>query len=101
MSRSRPANSTAERMAKLRQADAGVINLTPFRGPSCASAAAFEAGVLAGLGRPVMAYVNVSDESEAEYVDRVEVHVGAQRDETASGATATAAWSRISACPRP
>src|SRR6478752_2531370 len=38
----------AERMAKLRQADAGIINLTPFRGPSCASAAAFEAGVLAG-----------------------------------------------------
>ncbi|TCS15852.1 nucleoside 2-deoxyribosyltransferase [Caulobacter sp. BK020] len=71
----------AERMAKLRQADAGIINLTPFRGPSCASAAAFEAGVLAGLGRPVVAYVNVADESEAEYVDRVEVHVGAQRDE--------------------
>ena len=36
---------------------------------------------LAGLGRPIMAYVNVADESEAEYVDRVEVHVGAQRDE--------------------
>ena len=71
----------AERMAKLRQADAGVINLTPWRGPSCAAAAAFEAGVLAGLGRPIVAYLNISDESEAEYVDRVEVHVGAQRDE--------------------
>ena len=70
-----------ERMAKLRQSDAGVINLTPFRGPSCAAAAAFEAGVLAGLGRPVMAYLNISDVGEAEYVDRVEAHVGAQRDE--------------------
>ena len=71
----------AERMAKLRQADAGVVNLTPWRGPSCAASAAFEAGVLAGLGRPVFAYLNVADESEAEYVDRVEAHVGAQRDE--------------------
>ena len=71
----------AARMAQLRQADAGIINLTPFRGPSCASAAAFEAGVLAGLGRPIMAYLNISDESEAEYVDRVEATVGAERDE--------------------
>jgi len=71
----------AERMAKLRQADAGVINLTPWRGPSCAASAAFEAGVLAGLGRPILAYLNVADESQAEYVDRVEAHVGAQRDE--------------------
>jgi nucleoside 2-deoxyribosyltransferase len=70
-----------ERMAKLRQADAGIINLTPWRGPSCAASAAFEAGVLAGLGKPIMAYVNVADESQAEYVDRVEAHVGAQRDE--------------------
>ena len=71
----------AARMAQLRQADAGVINLTPWRGPSCDASAAFEAGVLAGLGRPVFAYLNVADESEAEYADRVEVHVGAQRDE--------------------
>jgi len=71
----------AARMARLRQADAGVVNLTPWRGPSADSGAAFEAGVLAGLGRPVFAYLNIPDEIHAEYVDRVEAMVGAQRDE--------------------
>lgn len=71
----------ADRMARLRQADAGVVNLTPWRGPSCDTGAAFEAGVLAGLGRPIFAYLNVSDETQAEYVDRVDSFVGAQRDE--------------------
>lgn len=71
----------AARMARLRQADAGVINLTPWRGPSVETGAAFEAGVLAGLGRPIFGYLNVADESQAEYVDRVESSVGAQRDE--------------------
>ncbi|MBU4434824.1 MAG: nucleoside 2-deoxyribosyltransferase [Alphaproteobacteria bacterium] len=70
----------ADRMARLRQADAGVVNLTPWRGPSCDTGAAFEAGVLAGLGRPIFAYLNVSDETQAEYVDRVDSFVGAQRD---------------------
>ncbi|PHY14093.1 nucleoside 2-deoxyribosyltransferase [Caulobacter sp. B11] len=70
----------ADRMAQLRRADAGVINLTPWRGPSCDPSAAFEAGVLAGLGRPVFAYLNIQDETQAEYVDRVEAQVGAQRD---------------------
>lgn len=69
------------RMARLRQADAGVVNLTPWRGPAADTGAAFEAGVLAGLGRPLFAYLNVPDESQAEYVDRVEAFVGAQRDE--------------------
>src|SRR4051812_24768403 len=40
----------AARMAQLRQADAAVVNLTPFRGPSADTATVFEAGVLAGLG---------------------------------------------------
>ncbi|ALL13982.1 nucleoside 2-deoxyribosyltransferase [Caulobacter henricii] len=71
----------AARMARLRQADAGVVNLTPWRGPSADPGAAFEAGVLAGLGRPVFGYLNVPDESQAEYVDRVESFIGAQRDE--------------------
>lgn len=71
----------AARMAQLRQADAGVVNLTPWRGPSADVGAAFEAGVLAGLGRPIFAYLNVADESQAEYVDRVGAFVGAQRDE--------------------
>lgn len=71
----------AARMAQLRQADAGVINLTPFRGPSADTAAVFEAGVLAGLGRPIFAYLNVASEMDAEYVGRVDTMLGATLDE--------------------
>jgi nucleoside 2-deoxyribosyltransferase len=70
----------ASRLSRLRQADAGIINLTPWRGPSCDTGAAFEAGVLAGLGRPVFAYMNIAKETDAEYLDRVDALVGAQRD---------------------
>jgi len=70
-----------ERMAQLRRADAAIVNLTPWRGPSCDPATAFEAGVLAGLGKPIFAYLNVEDEGLAEYVDRVDVLVGAERGE--------------------
>lgn len=72
----------AGRMAQLRQADAGVVNLTPFRGPSADTAAVFEAGVLAGLGKPIFAYLNVSSEIQAEYVARVDTILGATLDET-------------------
>ncbi|WP_297509714.1 nucleoside 2-deoxyribosyltransferase [uncultured Caulobacter sp.] len=71
----------AARMAQLRQADAAVINLTPFRGPSADTAAVFEAGVLAGLGKPTFAYLNVTDEVQAEYVARVDAIMGASLDE--------------------
>jgi nucleoside 2-deoxyribosyltransferase len=72
----------AARMAQLRQADAAVVNLTPFRGASPDTATVFEAGVLAGLGKPVFAYLNVPDEAQAEYVARVDVQQGATLDET-------------------
>lgn len=71
----------AARMAQLRQADAGIVNLTPFRGPSADTAAVFEAGVLAGLGRPLFAYLNIASEVEAEYVARVDQMLGASLDE--------------------
>jgi nucleoside 2-deoxyribosyltransferase len=71
----------AGRMAQLRQADAAVINLTPFRGPSADTATVFEAGVLAGLGRPIFAYLNVTNEIQAEYVARVDAILGATLDE--------------------
>lgn len=71
----------AARMAQLRQADAAIVNLTPFRGPSADTAAVFEAGVLAGLGRPIFAYLNVASEIEAEYVARVDQMLGASLDE--------------------
>jgi len=65
----------------MRQADAGVVNLTPWRGVSADASAAFEAGFLSCLGKPVFAYLNLESEEEAEYRDRVEAYVGAQRDE--------------------
>lgn len=71
----------AARMAQLRQADAGVINLTPFRGPTADTATVFEAGVLAGLGKPIFAYMNVTSELRAEYVARVDADLGAVLDQ--------------------
>jgi len=71
----------AGRMALMRRADAAVVNLTPWRGVSCDPGAAFEAGFLSCLGKPVFAFLNIASEAEAEYVERVEAFVGAQRDE--------------------
>ena len=70
----------AARIAQLRRADAAVLDVSPFRGPHCDPAAAFEAGFLAGLGRPVFGYMNVPTEEEAELCARVEAYVGAERD---------------------
>ena len=70
----------AERLSRLRQADAAVVNLTPFRGPHCDPAAAFEAGFMAGLGKPVFAYMNIAVEADAELCSRVQGYVGAERD---------------------
>jgi nucleoside 2-deoxyribosyltransferase len=71
----------AQRVARMRQADAAVVNLTPFRGPHCDPTAAFEAGFFSGLGKPVFAYMNVVSEEEAELRERVDVYVGAEFDE--------------------
>jgi nucleoside 2-deoxyribosyltransferase len=62
----------AGRMALLRGADAIVCNLTPLRGPGCDPGAAFEAGFMSGLGKPVFAYMNVAEEEDAELASRVE-----------------------------
>jgi nucleoside 2-deoxyribosyltransferase len=71
----------AARMALMRKADAAVVNLTPWRGPACDPGAAFEAGFLSCLGKPVFGLINLTDESEAEYRDRIEAFVGATPDE--------------------
>ena len=71
----------AERVARMRRADAAVVNLTPWRGPAADPGTAFEAGFLSGLGKPVMAYLNVAYEGEVEYRDRIDAHIGAQLDE--------------------
>jgi nucleoside 2-deoxyribosyltransferase len=71
----------AQRVARMRKADAAIANLTPFRGPHCDPTAAFEAGFFSGLGKPVFAYMNVTTEDEAELCARVDAYVGAEADE--------------------
>lgn len=50
----------------MREADALIANLTPFRGVSMDSGTAFEVGFMRALGRPVFGYTNVV----ADYADR-------------------------------
>lgn len=78
----------AGRVALMRQADAAIVNLTPVHGPSCDPGAAFEAGFMSGLGKPVFAFMNVLAEDDAELAARIEgwamVDIGADgllRDE--------------------
>jgi len=71
----------AERLIRLKEADAVIVDLSPFRGPNCDPATAFEAGVMAGLGKPVFAYMNVRSEEEAEFLARVEEYEGAEGEE--------------------
>jgi nucleoside 2-deoxyribosyltransferase len=43
-------------VAMIEQADAGLFNLTPFRGPSADVGTVFELGMMVGLGKPVFGY---------------------------------------------
>lgn len=47
-------------VALMRVADAGIFNLTPFRGVNADLGTAFELGFFAALGKPVFAYTNNS-----------------------------------------
>jgi len=67
-------------LANIRASDAVVANLTPWRGPGCDPATAFEAGFASALGKPVLAYLNVDEEADAEYRARVEAWIGAAPD---------------------
>ena len=71
----------AQRVARMRQADAAIVNLTPFRGPHCDPGAAFEAGFFSGLGKPVFAYMNLVSEEDAELRARVDAYIGAEMDD--------------------
>ena len=71
----------AARTAQMRQADAGIFNLTPWRGASCDAATAFEAGFMAAQGKPIFAYLNVATEDEADYLSRIDIHIGASQDD--------------------
>ena len=70
----------ADALAALRGADAVVANLTPWRGPSCDPATAFLAGFAAALAKPMVAYLNVADEEEADPRGRVEALMGSAPD---------------------
>ncbi len=70
----------ANNIARIRQCDAMIANLTPWRGPGCDPGTAFEVGFAAALGKPVFAYMNVVDADEADHLGRVGVMLGAQQD---------------------
>ena len=70
----------ADRVQRLRLADAAILNLTPWRGPNCNVGTAFEAGFMAALGKPVFAYMNVQSEEDAELRGRIEAEMGLELD---------------------
>lgn len=47
-------------VAMMHEADLGIFNLTPFRGPSADAGTVFELGLLAGLRKPLFGYTNVA-----------------------------------------
>lgn len=51
----------------MQQADAAIVNLTPFRGIAADTGTSFETGYMGALGKPVFAYTNV----EADHYQRV------------------------------
>jgi len=53
--------------AMMREADAIIANLTPFRGPSADAGTVYEIGYMAGLGKLCLAYSN----DPSSYVSRV------------------------------
>ena len=66
----------ADNIARLKGCDAVIANLTPWRGPNCDPGTAFEMGYASALKKPVFAYMNVSDEDDADLRGRVEMHQG-------------------------
>ena len=48
----------AANVRMIREADFGIFNLTPFRGPSADVGTVFELGMLTGIGKPAFAYTN-------------------------------------------
>ena len=51
----------------MRDCDAMIVNLTPFRGPSADVGSAYEMGFMRALGRPIFAYSN----DDRPFLDRV------------------------------
>lgn len=63
-------------LAMMREADGGIVNLTPFRGPSADPGTAFELGYMAALGKPLFAYTN----DAADLLERLRRRPGCTRD---------------------
>ena len=49
-------------VAMIARADCGILNLTPFHGPSADVGTVFELGMLVALGKPVFAYTNEAED---------------------------------------
>jgi nucleoside 2-deoxyribosyltransferase len=71
----------ADNITRLKACDALIANLTPWRGPSCDPGTAFEMGYASALKMPVFAYMNVSDEEDADHRSRVEMLAGARLED--------------------
>ena len=56
-------------VALMHKADAGIFNLTPFRGPSADVGTVLELGVMATLGKPVFAYTHAA----GDLIDRLRI----------------------------
>ena len=64
-------------LSMIHAADAGIFNLTPFRGPSADVGTVLELGVMAALGKPCFAYTHVAE----DLIDRLHANPGLTRDE--------------------
>ena len=63
-------------LSMIHAADAGIFNLTPFRGPSADVGTVFELGVMAALGKPCFAYTHVAE----DLIDRLHAAPGLTQD---------------------
>ncbi|HEX8168025.1 MAG TPA: nucleoside 2-deoxyribosyltransferase [Beijerinckiaceae bacterium] len=67
-------------VAMIREADGGVFNLTPFRGPSADVGTVFELGFLSALGKAAFGYSNQTE----DLLTRVKTNVDVRRDKSTS-----------------
>ncbi len=68
-------------LAMMNEADGGIFNLTPFRGPSADVGTVFELGFMAAAGKPVFAYTNSAD----DLIARLHADPGLVRDRAGNG----------------
>jgi nucleoside 2-deoxyribosyltransferase len=59
-------------IAMMEEADCGILNLTPFRGPSADVGSVFELGFLTGLGKPTFGYTNEHRDFLARTLDSLQ-----------------------------